>query len=302
MPPHRSILCPIDFSEPSRQALAWAEDLAAKRQARLIVLSAVDPLLAETARTRFDLDLVRTDTGPALREFVAGTRPAARSHPADTTFDVRVGDAAEVILEVAAAERPDLLVLGTHGLGGVRKWLLGSTTERVLRRTRVPVLAVPPVEDDLLPAAGGLAAVRRILAATDFSDAAGRAVAWAADFAAELEVPLLLAHVVAPIAVLPQWALYLDEADQARAADAERRMEQLASSLRPRVPCDVAVRLGPPAETIPALAGQRGAGVIVMGLASDQGPFSPRPGSIAYRVVCAGPVPVVVVPTLIYST
>jgi nucleotide-binding universal stress UspA family protein len=46
-----------------------------------------------------------------------------------------VGNPADVILETAAKERSDLIVMGTHGLGGIRKWLLGSTTERVLRRT-----------------------------------------------------------------------------------------------------------------------------------------------------------------------
>ena len=147
----RSILCPIDFSEQSRHALQWAEALARRTKGRLTVLSAVDPLLAEAARVRFGLDLARAETEPALRQFVAATWSDDLARATNANFDVRVGHSADVILETAARERTDLIVMGTHGLGGVRKWLLGSTTERVLRRTHTPVLAVPPTVSELRP-------------------------------------------------------------------------------------------------------------------------------------------------------
>ena len=69
----RSILCPVDFSDQSRQALRWAEALSRRTAGRLTVLSAVDPLLAEAARLRLGLDLAHTETEPALRQFVAAT-------------------------------------------------------------------------------------------------------------------------------------------------------------------------------------------------------------------------------------
>ena len=144
----RSLLCPVDFSEQSRHALRWAKALARRTKGRLTVLSAVDPLLADAARLRFGLDLVHAETAPALRQFAAETWSDDIAHATDANFDVRVGNPADVILETAARERTDLIVMGTHGLGGVRKWLLGSTTERVLRRTHTPVLAVPPTVSD----------------------------------------------------------------------------------------------------------------------------------------------------------
>ena len=54
-----------------------------------------------------------------------------------------IGEPAAAIFEAATADATDLIVMGTQGLGGFRKWLLGSTTERLLRRTHLPVLAVP---------------------------------------------------------------------------------------------------------------------------------------------------------------
>ena len=53
----RTILCPIDFSDQSHRALRWAEALAWRHQSRLILLTALDPLLAEAARARLGVDL-----------------------------------------------------------------------------------------------------------------------------------------------------------------------------------------------------------------------------------------------------
>jgi nucleotide-binding universal stress UspA family protein len=293
----RSILCPVDFSDQSRHALRWAAALARRTAGRLIVLSAVDPLLAEAARLRFGLDLAQAETLPALRELVAATWSDDAGRGTDVRFAVRVGDSADVILEAAAAERADLLVMGTHGLGGVRKWLLGSTTERVLRRTQTPVLAVPPAAsepirlDDAAPVDLG-----PVLVATDFSDASARAVRWAADLAKELASALLLLHVVVPIAVAPQWQAYLEGTDQARVTDAGAQLDRLKTQFDGSVQCESLVECGRPADAIASIADRRGAGVIVMGLASRQGFLGARPGSIAYRVLCLAKVPVLIVP------
>jgi nucleotide-binding universal stress UspA family protein len=58
----RSILCPIDFSDQSRDALRWALALAAQHHGRLSVFTAVEPLPAEAAKTRLRMDLVKADT------------------------------------------------------------------------------------------------------------------------------------------------------------------------------------------------------------------------------------------------
>ena len=139
----RSILSPVDFSEHSRHALRWAAAFAARFQSRLTVISVVDPLLAEAARIRLGQDLAKAETVPALREFVAATwSEAVQPAGANGRHDDGWG-AGDAILEAARADAADLIVMGTQGLGGFRKWLLGSTTERLLRRTHIPVLAVP---------------------------------------------------------------------------------------------------------------------------------------------------------------
>ena len=175
----RSILCPVDFSEESRQALLWASAIAQHRGGELTVLSVVEPLLAQAARIRLGVDLSRAEAAPALREFVEATLPEPERQASRVRMEVTEGDPSEVILQTARRQEAGLIVMGTHGLGGLRKLLLGSTTEQVLRRTEWPVLAVP---------AGAVSApavehpgvqLRKILLATDFRESAMAAMQWA---------------------------------------------------------------------------------------------------------------------------
>ena len=137
------ILCPVDFSEQSRQALQWASAIARHRGGELTVLSVIEPLLAQAAGIRLGLDLVHDDAEPALRAFVAATLPEGDRQASHIRMEVTTGDPSEVILQTGRRLNAGLIVMGTHGLGGFRKFLLGSTTEQVLRRTEWPVLAVP---------------------------------------------------------------------------------------------------------------------------------------------------------------
>jgi len=140
----RSLLCPVDFSEQSRQALLWASAIAQYRGGELTVLSVVEPLLAQAAGIRLGVDLTRTEVEPVLREFVEATLPEGVRQTSHVRMEVTVGAPWEAILQTARGLKAGLIVMGTHGLGGFRKLLFGSTTEQVLRRAEWPVLAVPP--------------------------------------------------------------------------------------------------------------------------------------------------------------
>ena len=71
------------------------------------------------------------------------SRPGPHGLPTLETA-IRTGKAEVEIPEDVTAERgADLIVMGTHGLSGVRKMFFGSVTERVLRQTSIPVLAAP---------------------------------------------------------------------------------------------------------------------------------------------------------------
>ncbi|HVH26136.1 MAG TPA: universal stress protein [Vicinamibacterales bacterium] len=293
-----TILCPVDFSEQSQQALRWAGALAWRYNSRLVVLTAVDPLLARAARMRLGLDLAKVETEPELRLFVRSVLPDATGAP-QALIEVGVGNASEVILRAAEREAADLLVLGTHGLGGFQKVLLGSTTEQVLRRTKKPVLAVPlnlGAQAVALDAAGPRFALSRIMVATDFSEPSAMACRWAGTLAGELGGSLLLIHVVAPLAVAPRWRSHVVEVDAERVRLARERLDAVLRDQPASVEHETAVSVGRPAESISSMAAERGVALIVMGLTGQSGQAI-RPGSIAYRVLTLSHVPVLVVPS-----
>jgi nucleotide-binding universal stress UspA family protein len=294
----RSILCPVDFSDQSRHALRWALALAARLQSRVIVFTAIDPLLVEAAKVRLRMDLVKTDTEPALEQFVKTTLPESAAWAPQTAFHVGVGHASELILATAVSEHADLIVMGTHGLGGFRKLLLGSTTERVLRHTNTALLAVPPekTEGIVLESTGARLELKRILMGTDFSEASATALQYAIDIAQEVGVPLVLSHVVTPVVVPSQWQSYVADVDEERTRYAETRLASLAAHLKGHIECDTVVSIGRPADSLAATAEEREVGLIVLGLMGEEAVGAPRPGSVAYRVVCQAHVPVLVVP------
>lgn len=295
MSPGQSILCPVDFSEQSRHALRWASAIARHRGVGLTVLYVVEPVLARAAALRLHLDLLQADATPALREFIAKTLHEGQDVAADVRTVVATGVPADVIVQVSRREAVGLVVMGTHGLGGLRKVVLGSTTERVLRRTECPVLAVPTGATRAPIVAPSVVRLNTLLIATDFGQSARAATQWAAHLASDIGASLVLAHVVEPVAVPPWWQPLVEDFESDRAASGRRMLEQLAAGLgATRVVCDVA--LGPAADRIASMTSDHGADLVVMGLTGGADWTLRRPGSIAYRVLRRARVAVVVVP------
>jgi nucleotide-binding universal stress UspA family protein len=290
-----TVLCPVDFSDESRNALRWARVVVARRGATLVVLHVVDSLLAEAARVHAGVKLEGSETEHALREFLATAAPEDKTASDRATFRVEVGEPAEVILEQAERDQPVLIVMGTQGLGGLQKMLLGSTTERVLRRARHPVLAVPLSAGRTPDAGDPSTGIRRILVGTDFTAASIDAVRWAAGFARDLGAGLLIAHIVVPTRVAPAWQPLVEQADQSRVEDARARMEALSREF-PGLAVETVVALDRAEDALASLAEQRDAGLVVLGLSSEEGAFASHPGSIAYRVLYLSASPVLLVP------
>jgi nucleotide-binding universal stress UspA family protein len=197
---------------------------------------------------------------------------------------------------LAQREDADLIVIATHGLSGYRKWLLGSTTEKVLRQTTVPVLVAPPPEQAPPAVSSPTIAVGRVLAPVDFKSESVRDVAAAADMARILGVPLLLVHVVAPVKGLERLRPQIDSHNRVQIEQAEQQFQQLISELGGQADIETVVAVGSPAEEIGRVAVARDAGLIVMGLRGQEHLLGPRPGSIAYRVLGLGPAMVLALP------
>ena len=139
----RSILCPVDFSPNSRAALRYAAMLARLSDAHLVVLFVDDPLLATAAATRRGAAALLASTQDELRHFVEGALRNTTPRVSMTVL-TKVGKPAPEIVNLAARHGCDVIVMGYRGIGRASRFLFGSTTEEVVRRTAVPVLAIPP--------------------------------------------------------------------------------------------------------------------------------------------------------------
>jgi nucleotide-binding universal stress UspA family protein len=285
-----AILCPIDFSEASRGALRYAAVLAEHFGTGLAVMTATDPLLAEAAAMESSEADVRDATLEALRAFF-GEAVDRRLKGVSVAFVATVGQPDAEILRIARERRADLIVISSHGLTGFRKMFFGSTTERVLRGTRVPVLVVPGDDRGPWTLADATARVRRILVPVLLSPADARQIAVAKGLAEALMAPALLLHVVEPLrAVLPRSDRYLATVERERRARAEAELDGIAAGAgAARV--EALIAYGEPSEEIVKVARDRGAGLIVMSL-QGAGVSGPRIGSVTYRVLCAAGRPV----------
>lgn len=135
------ILVPTDGSREGERAVEYAIDLAREHGATIRAIYVVNPasyggLPMETAWDGINAAL--RDEG---QEAVDRVIELADD---DVTVETAVleGSPSRVIVDEAQPDRCDLVVMGTHGRGGIDRLLLGSVTERVVRSSPVPVLTV----------------------------------------------------------------------------------------------------------------------------------------------------------------
>lgn len=170
MTPIVRIVCPLDLSDCSRHALAYAVAIAKRYGATISTLFVVPPATAL---------IPAGDLGPyPLAVFTAEDRARIRDEleqfakgvagDVPVTATVAEGNVVAEIVRRAAALDADLVVMGTHGRSGLERLMLGSVTERVLVKTALPVLTVPPRAHGTVPSA---VLFSRILCAVDFSAA-----------------------------------------------------------------------------------------------------------------------------------
>lgn len=167
--PFRTILVPTDFSSCARRALDYAADLARASGALLVVHHATELPLGVHGSERIHPEGAREAV--RVDEYARST---ARAHLDDEAErlggDVRVITRAEIgstvhsILQAAEEMGADLIVMGTHGRTGLRRGLMGSVAERVVRGATCPVLTLR-LDDTCAGADDALSAEEQQLAA-----------------------------------------------------------------------------------------------------------------------------------------
>lgn len=294
------ILVPTDFSDLAADALRFAVPFARETGARLDLLHVVPPFSLPPEASprpgewRRVEERQRRGAGVRLRRLAAAeVRPPMRAGTL-----VQAGEPAGVIVSAAGRLRSDLVVISTHGHTGLKRFLLGSTVEAVVRRAPCPVLTVRR----RVLARGGTPQtppsdrINRILVAVDFTASSQRMLEYAAAFARRFTASLLLLHVVDHISV-PTRLAYM--ASRLQLVVLERGLSHLAGLVRRLVPGDLKaeqlVCAGAPYDVILRTARRQRVDLILI---ATRGPAGFRQfflGSTAGRVVRHAPCPVLVV-------
>jgi nucleotide-binding universal stress UspA family protein len=311
----KTILVPLDGSALAEQVLPYVRLLAPLLGARVRLLRVVVELADEDVFAESMVAAYGVLDPHIPQERVQQAWDRQRQHAEgylatmalqlhgdglDVATEVRIGPPPEVIVETAAAEPDTLIAMATHGLSGLRRWALGSVTDKVIHASSSPVLVVR----------GGVEAptdptLTRILVPQDGSELAKQALPLATELARSAKAELLLIEAV-PLLLeaypgmrplgrpLPNAVAAL----HALREQAQQELSELAGTLeQEQVGATPLVVTGYAAEAIVDVAAQRKADLIVMATHGYSGLRRWALGSVADKVLHTTATPLLLVRT-----
>jgi nucleotide-binding universal stress UspA family protein len=157
----RRILVPLDGSALAEQALPLAVDLAGRASAVVILLQSIGWARSAVAdypaffASGLGADRLLEQAEDSARDYLAGVGQRLSETGLVAQPEIRLDPPAEAILTSVIEEQAELIVMSTHGRGGLGRWVYGSVTDRVLRGASLPVLLVRA--DGLATMAAGVA-------------------------------------------------------------------------------------------------------------------------------------------------
>ena len=299
----KNILFATDFSEASQAALPYAAAIARRYDSQLHIAHIMSPasyVIPSQPGGPVTIDSIHEAARTDVRQRMETLASHLKTVPHHTY--VREGEVWESLSDIIRTHEIDLLVVGTHGRTGVKKLLLGSKAEEILRLAPCPVLTVGPkvAGSARLTAIGGAGkdptpveiSVDQIVYATDFSPESLAAAPFATSLAQEFQSKLTLLHVIEKVSDIDCRPGPIDLALQ--------RLEKLVPE-EARLWCSPrpAVQIGPPADRILQEALGSRADLIVLGVRAASGNLGAAthlPWATAHKVVAHAHCPVLTIP------
>jgi len=300
----QKILVPVDFSEPSKHAITYALSLSLQYKARLIFCHVVPISVALAYALPTESYAIEREEAEKAKEQLPNLIPAEYRDRVKLETIVKIGDVSDELLGVVADENVDLVIMGTHGRGGLERFLLGSLTENMLRKVSVPILTVSNLDAAKDLQSVGPVPLHKILYATDFSENAERGLRLAFDLASAPGAQLSILHVLENLNI-GYWSPGITMGYVAEEIDAYRRdsLEKLRQSVArekesfPGVAAKGLLTEGDPYREILRVASEEHADLIVMNLHGKGRLERALLGSTAERVIRLASVPVLSIPT-----
>ncbi|TAK20782.1 MAG: universal stress protein [Chloroflexota bacterium] len=280
----RAILVPLDGSDLSERAIEAARRLAGAMSASIVLTRVVHASPPEE-HTRQAAAVEAAEK--YLNDIAAGLRAQGEA----AICEACAGDPAERIVEQAGLWRAEIIVMATHGRGGVGRLIHGSVADSVVRRSSVPILLVPARAEHHARLDGD-----SVVVAVDGSPFAEHALAHAAEMAREMVASLVITRAVfwdpAPLHGLAPSLTTIDEMRD----DAQQYVDNLAAEVqRAGVDARGVVVVGPTTHVILDEAESANAAVIVLATHGRGGLGRFAMGSIATEIVTHARRPVLLI-------
>lgn len=298
---YRTLMVPLDGSEFAEEALPMARLLAARFGAGLHLVHVIRPFPDSDLKSPgVDMDWVaeaRSGTEGYLEEWADRIRGEDGTRVDTAVLEGRVVPA---LREYAGAHGVDLVILTTHGAGGMQRWWLGSVADGLVRTARRHLLLVRPW-DDTEDHAPGEPRFERVLVPLDGSRIAERALAPARSIAREFEAEITLLRVVpAPVQLTSIYGLsgvrLEGEGHRERLDDAEAYLSGVAEGLEGLSVSAAVVEEGEAARGVLDAARESAADLLVLSTRGRGGVARAVVGSVADKIIRGTALPALVVP------
>jgi nucleotide-binding universal stress UspA family protein len=287
------ILVPVDFSPPSTLAVNHGIALARKFRAKLTLLHVVEspiPLLYTFPTEVEKIERQRQEQAEKMLPILVSPED---QDDLDARFLVKTGEVEETIEEAVHQEDADVVVMGTHGRTLLRRLLIGSVTQGLLRKLGVPVLTVCRISRPL--------EFKRMLLGTDLGPDSNKAFDFALQMAKAADSALVVAHTIDTRPVLtyemPEVkAVFDEEHTQAVKRAQDSFSEFQAQAAKDRVDIECVLAEGKAAECLVRVADEREVDFMILALRKKSAVARTLLGSTAEPVIRTAHVPVLSVP------
>lgn len=301
MPASKQILFPTDFSQYANHAFAYAVALAKKRGGTIHMVNVLDVNLFTLGSGHgvwlagSDMERVEQSMREHAEERLEHLSHQAEQHGVVAKQHIVKGAPAAAISQQAVILGCGLIVLATHGRSGVDRIVFGSTAERVMRESPIPVLAIKHPEHEFVERPELEVGLKRVLFPTDFSPYSEKGLPYAVHLAKEFGATLVVLHVNDLPLVIPE---YLPELSTSPTQDLEEygreSLARLASTIT-EVPVESTQVTGRPHVEIAKVVEEQSIDLVVMPTHGRTGVSHLLLGSVAEKVIRAAKCPVLTV-------
>lgn len=193
----KRIMCTVDFSDFTDEVLGYSVALCKEFNAALLLVHITTDVNTYLGKERMAFDYEKLQ-----EKNILNAKERLRDVAEDLTIDheifVTEGNPSDEICRLAMEKETDLVITATHGNSGIKKLLIGSVTEKLIKALKCPLLVLHTKEHDFISLAGYEMKLKKILVGCDFSPDSKLAFDYGLSLAQEYQAEIYLTHIIKP--------------------------------------------------------------------------------------------------------